>query len=134
MTEVDEALSTAIANPAHANFFYDAFLNAEIYIPALRASKKPGEWERLKISDRFFPLYLSKGEERAIPVFDRLEKLKSWAEERAFDYLVLQSHLFLKVIAPEVSILLNEGTPFRYHFTPEVLASLRHAMKRVQPH
>lgn len=129
LTEVDEALSAAQANPSHANFFYDAFLNAEVFVPALRADKKPGEWARLKSSERFFPLYLRHEEARAIPVFDRLEKLKTWAGDRAFDYLALQSHLLLKVIAPEIAIVLNEGTPHRYLFVPEVLDSLRSAMK-----
>ena len=134
LTEVDEALQAAIANPAHANFFFDAFLNAEVFIPALRADKKPGEWERLKTTERFYPLYLRQGELRAIPVFDRLEKLKAWAGDRAFNYLVLQSHQLLKVIAGEVAVVLNEGTPLRYLFSPEVLESLRQAMQPVNPH
>lgn len=133
MTEVDDALRIAQANPSQANLFYDTFLNAEMYIPALRADKKPGEWRRLKLTERFYPLYLRHEEARAIPVFDRLEKLKTWSEDRAFDYLVLQAHLFLKVIAPEVAIVLNEGTQYRYLFTPEILESIRAAVKNVQP-
>lgn len=133
LTELDEALKVAQANPNHANLFYDTFLNAEVFIPALRADKKPGEWRKLKIEERFFPLYLRHEEVRAVPVFDRLEKMKVWAENKAFDYLVLQSHLFLRVIAPEVAIVLNEGTTFRYLFTPEILETLRQAMKPVSP-
>lgn len=133
LTELDEALRMAQEAPDRANFFYDSFLNAEVFVPALRANKQPGEWERLKISERFFPLYLRNGEARAIPVFDRLEKLKTWAEDKAFDYLVLQSHLLMKIIAPEVAIVLNEDTPYRYLFTAEILESLRSAMKPVTP-
>jgi len=131
-TDVDEALRVAQTNPAYANLFYDAFLNAEIFVPALRADKKPGEWMKLKTSERFFPLYLRHEEIRAIPVFDRLEKLKGWAKDRAFDYLTLQANLFLKVIAPEVAIVLNESTDLRYFFTPEILESLRNAVKIVR--
>jgi hypothetical protein len=133
LTEVDEALKVAQGNPHYANLFYDTFLNAEVFIPALRADKKPGEWRKLRIEDRFFPLYLRHGEARAVPVFDRLEKLKTWADDKAFDYLVLQAHLFIKVIAPEVSLVLNEGTTFRYLFPPEILETLRQAMKPVKP-
>ncbi len=129
MTKVDEALKAARENPSHANFFYDTFLNAPVFIPALRADKKPGEWRPLKIEERFYPLYLRHEEARAIPVFDTLEKLKTWAENKAFDYLVLQAHLLLKVIAPEIAVVLNEGTPYRYLFTPEVLESLRGAVR-----
>lgn len=132
VTKVDEALKAARENPEHANFFYDTFLNTPMYIPALRADKKPGEWRQLKIDERFFPLYLRHEEARAIPVFDELGKLKTWAENKAFDYLVLQSHLLMKVIAPEVAIVLNEGTEYRYLFTPEVLESLRGAIRPAQ--
>lgn len=130
-TDVDEALRAAKANPHHANFFYDAFLNAEMYIPVLRADKEPGDWKQLKISERFFPLCLRQGEVKAVPVFDRVEKLKAWADEKAYDYLVLQAHLLLKVIAPEMAIILNENTPDRYYFTPEILQSLRDAVQPV---
>jgi len=133
VTEVDEALRVARANPAQGGFFYDAFLNADIYIPALRADKRPGDWAQLKSTERFFPLYLRQGEARAVPVFDRLERLKAWAQDRAFDYLVLQAHLFLRVIAPEVQILLNEGTQSTYLFTVEILDALRKAARPVQP-
>lgn len=133
LTEIDEALRAAQADSKQANLFYDTFLNAEIFVPALRANKKPGEWERLKVTERFFPLYLRHEETRIIPVFDRLERLKAWSQDRTFDYLVLQSHLLLRVIAPEVALLLNEGTPFRYLFPPEILETLREQMKPVNP-
>ncbi len=134
LTEVEEALLAAQANPAHANLFYDAFLNAPVFIPALRADKKPGEWERLQPSERFFPLYLKHEEQRAIPVFDRLEKLKTWADDKTFNYLVLQAHVLLRIIAPEIAIVLNEGTRYRYLFTPGVLEKLRQAVRPVSPH
>ena len=130
MTSLDEALKIARENPAHANFFYDAFLNSDIFIPAMREDKKEGEWRQLKTSERFFPLYLRQGELRAVPVFDQLEKLKTWAA-RPFDYLVLPAYIFLKVISPDVEILLNEGTPWRYQFTAEILETLRNAVKPV---
>lgn len=133
LTEIDEALRAAQEDPKQANYFYDAFLNTEVFIPALAANKRPGEWKRLSASERFFPLYLKQNETRAIPVFDRLEKLKFWAGDRSFDYLTLQAHLFLKVIAPEIFIVLNEGTEYRYLFTPEILESLRQAAKPVVP-
>jgi hypothetical protein len=133
LTEVDTALQTAQANPAYANLFFDTFLNAEIFVPALRADKKPGDWVRLNPADRFFPLYLRQGEIRAVPVFDRIEKMKAWADDKAFDYLTLQAYLFLKVVATEVAIVLNEGTELHYFFTPEALETLRTAMKPVSP-
>lgn len=133
MTELDQALEIARQNPAQANFFYDTFLNAPLYIPAQRQGKQEGEWEEIKKEERFFPLYLRNGEVRAVPVFDELERLQRWAEPKNFDYIVLPGHLFLKVIAKDVDILLNEGSDWRYHFTKQILEQLRNAVKQVLP-
>ncbi len=132
MTELDIALHAALENSNQANFFFDAFLNASVWIPAQRADETPGAWTGIEASDRFFPLYLRKAEAKAVPVFDSLEKLKTWADERAFDFMVLPAHLFIKVLAEDVGILLNEGTPFHYHFTPKTLGVLRTAAKTVE--
>lgn len=134
-TELDDALQLALNNPAQANFFYDTFLNTMIVIPALRENKKDGSWTQIMATDRFFPLYLRSGPLRAVPVFDGLERLKAWAAAKdakaTFDYLVLPAHVFLRVIATDVNIVLNEGTPFPYTFTSEILEQLRAAAKPI---
>jgi hypothetical protein len=132
-TELDEALEASRRDPTHANFFYDAFLNATLLFPALRTDKRPGEWERLPADARFFPMYLRRGEARAIPVFDRLDRLKAWAHGKTFDYLVLPGSVLIRVIAPEIAIVLNEGTAYRYLLVPEILEKLRAAMRPVPP-
>lgn len=132
-TELDEALRTARKHPETANFFYDAFLNAWLYIPAQNAEKSQGTWKQIAANERFFPLYLRQGELRAVPVFDKLEKLKVWADVRPFDYLMLPTHLFLKVISPDVGIVLNEGTAYRHFFKAETLAAIRNAIQVVHP-
>jgi hypothetical protein len=133
-TELDEALEASRRDRKHANFFYDAFLNAMLFFPVLRADKRPGEWERLPADVRFFPLYLRHGEARAIPVFDRLHRLKAWADGKTFDYLVLPGSVLIRIIAPEIAIVLNEGMASRYLFVPEILEKLRKAMRPVRPH
>lgn len=131
LTALDDALRIARESPAHANFFYDAFLNSNLFIPAQREDKQEGEWKQIKATERFFPLYLRQGETKAVPVFDTLEKMQTWAGERAFDYLLLPTLLFLKVIASDVGLLLNESTPWRYQFTVEILEQLRSAARPV---
>lgn len=133
MTELDDALEIAIKNPAQANFFFDTFLNTNIFVPALRDGQRPGTWTLIAATERFFPLFLRKEEKRAVPVFDTLEKLRVFAKERDFDYLILPAHIFLKVIAADVGILLNEGTPYRYEFSTDALEKLRAAAKPLPP-
>lgn len=133
ITSVDEALQVARENKAHANFFYDTFLNATIFVPAQREDKSPGSWKEINASERFFPLYLRKETLRAVPVFDTLAKLQNWAGENSFDYLILPAYLFLKVIAKDVHVILNDNTPYRYEFTADILEKLRTAMAPVKP-
>ncbi len=133
MTDLDDALEMAKANPAQANFFYDAFLNATLFIPAQRADKSAGEWRAISKTERFYPLYLKDEEKRAVPVFDTLERLQNWADPTAFDYIELQGHLFLKVIAKDVSVFLNPGVPSNHHFPSDILERLRQSVKVVTP-
>lgn len=133
MTELDQALRAARTNPNQANYFYDTFLNASLFVPAKRATEEESNWDQIKMTERFFPLYLRNGETRAVPVFDTIDRMQDWAEPKIFDYILLKGHLFLKVIAEDVHIVLNEGTDFRYHFTCEILEQLRAAVKPVAP-
>lgn len=133
MTPLDQALQAAIEDAQLANDFFDAFLNSPIFIPVMREGAQTGTWTALRPDDRFVPLLMKQGEERAVPVFDTLDKMQEWAGERGFDYLVLTAHVFLKVIAPEVGILLNEGTSLHYRFSPRILEQLRAAMKPMAP-
>jgi len=144
MTPLDEALQTARANSQQANFFYDAFLNSDLFVPVRLLGTANGSWRRLGPQDKFQPLFiLSSSTEssgasqeessKVVPVFDQLERLKAWAQDRSFDYVEIRCHLFLRVLAAEVGLVLNAGTDYSHGFSPEILERLRAAMQPVQP-
>lgn len=133
-TPIDEALLIAQQDNSQANYFYDAFLNADLIFPVQRTGTTEGKWERLGMSDRFSPLFLAFDEnKKAVPVFDTLARLKEWAAERKLDYVAIRGHLLLRIVDNSVGILLNLGTPFHYTLTADILNSLRRAMKPVRP-
>ena len=66
-----------------------------------------------------------------VPLFDSLERLQAWAGDKTLDYLTIRCYHFLKLLAPNVALVVNLGTDFSYYFPPDILDRLRKAMKPV---
>jgi hypothetical protein len=140
-TELDKALEVArgavkdAKDPGntHANYFYDTFLNSVLFVPVLLEGKQTGDWSLLGLEDRFNPMFVKHDGAPLIPVFDLLERLKEWASDRQFDYLEIKTHVFVQLLGPKVSLVLNPGTPWNYAFTSQILSSLRNAMRPISP-
>lgn len=129
-TELDAALDLARGDAQRANFFYDAFLNAELFMPVQRQGV-PGSWQQLTEADRFQPMFLNYQETKVVPLFDSLPRLQQWAGEKRLDYIQLRCHMLIVLFAAEVAMVLNLATPWSYYFSPETLEKLRSAMKPV---
>ena len=132
-TPLDEALASARREPSRPNDFYDLFLNSDLLLPVRREGQTEGTWSKVGMKDRFHPFFVPQGEQKLVPVFDTLERLRSWAETRNFDYLSLRCYLLVQLVGADVSLVLNPGTAFSHAFSPEILEKLRRAMKPVTP-
>ncbi len=130
-TNLDQALAMAREDANQSALFYDAFLNCDLIVPVRREGADQGSWKEVAADERFFPLFLKAQDTRVLPVFDRLDRLQSWAEEKELDYLKIRCHLFLKTLPPEISIALNLGNAFYHFFNGEILEQLRQAAKPV---
>jgi hypothetical protein len=133
MTELDEALQAAREDATQANYFYDAFLNAFLFMPAEMENKPEGTWQAVGPKDRFKPLFMASDDARVVPVFDQIDKLKNWAAPKSLDFLNLKTHVLLQLMGGDTLIVLNPGTEFAYAFKPELLDKLRGAMKPINP-
>lgn len=132
-TPVDIALQLAREDKKTGGLFYDAFLNAELFIPVRREGHDTGTWSETAANERFFPLFLNLEGTKVIPAFDRLERLQFWADARSLDYLKVRCHLFLNTVAPDVAMALNLGNAFHHLFPAEILQDLKRAAKTVVP-
>ena len=132
-TPLDEAFVSALKDRKFANFFYDTFLNTVIYMPVKKEGTSEAQGVELDLKDKFFPYFLSVESERAVPVFDSLERLQRWGEEQKLDYIKIKSHLLLKILDPSMSVFLNGGTPFEYVLKAEILELLRNSMRPINP-
>jgi len=130
-TPVDTALELARRDADRVNDFLDAFLNSDLFVPVRLLEHPEGNWKAVTPNERFQPLFIRQGERRIVPVFDRLERLQEWAADRTFDYLCLRAHLFLRILASPVAVVLNPGRVTSYLFSPEILDQLRLGAKPV---
>jgi hypothetical protein len=130
---IDEAFLSAVEDRKFANFFYDTFLNATLFMPIKREGDSESKGEEIGIEEKFFPFFLSLEKFKAVPVFDSLDRLQTWSNQKKLDYLKIKAHLLLKILDPSVAVFLNGGTPSEYIMLPEILELLRNSMKPITP-
>jgi hypothetical protein len=105
------------AGDDHAQAFYDAFLNARLYVPtASDDTDLPDDTVSLLVAD-------IEGE-GIVPVFDSEARLAAWAEEPV-PFTVLPGHALVAQLDPELSVALNVGTDYFKLFVDAELAWLR---------
>jgi len=132
-TPLDEALLLARENPGNGSLYYDAFLNAHVFIPARQEGTDEGSWSEIAPDARFYPLFLNAQGTKVLPFFDTLERMQSWAEEKELDYLKVRCHLFIRTLPATVGVALNLGNAFYHFFSGEILDQLRQAAQPVTP-
>jgi len=116
-TALDRALAVAEDGDDQAQAFYDAFLNARLYVPtASDDTDIPDDTVSLLVAD-------IEGE-GIVPVFDSEERLAVWAEEPV-PFTVLAGHALVAQLDPELSVALNVGTPHFKLFVEAELGWLR---------
>ena len=132
-TAIDHALQLARQDAKAGSFFYDAFLNADVFIPVRKEGAQQASWSEVQANERFFPLFLKHQDTKVIPAFDRLERLQFWAESRALDYVKVRCHLFLKTLAPDIGVALNLANAFSHFFDAKTIEQLKQAAQAVLP-
>jgi len=118
-TELDRALAAAEDSDDRAQAFYDAFLNARLYVPTAgddTDDEADGDTVSLLVAD-------IEGE-GIVPVFDSEARLAAWAEEPV-PFTVLPGHTLVAQLDPELSVALNVGTPHFKLFVDAELGWLR---------
>lgn len=130
-TPLDEALKLATQDQNQANYFYDSFLNAELFFPASITGTSTSSWKEIGPTENFHPLFAQFPECKAVPVFDSIERLKGWAGEQILDYVRIKGFILLKILDVKIALVLNPGFKWNYTLTPDILNKIRNAMKTV---
>jgi len=112
-TPLDAVLAVAERGDAEAMAFYDAFLNARLYVPTTEEDPA-GEAGTVGL------LVAEVEDEGFVPVFDTEARLTDWAE-RELPFTVLAGHTLVEQLDPELQIALNVGTEhFKLFVEPEL--------------
>jgi len=122
-SDLDRALARAEDGDAQAQAFYDAFLNARLYVPT--ATDDTGDTGDTGLPADTVSLLVADIEgEGIVPVFDSEARLADWAEEPA-PFTVLAGHALVAELDPMLSLALNVGTEHFKLFVEDELAWLR---------
>ena len=117
MTALDAALARADDGDAQAQAFYDAFLQAQLYVPTAEGpDSDPDAGLRLLVAEV--------EDERIVPVFDTHERFAEWAEADC-PFAVVSGFSLVEALDPALSLALNVGLSGFKLFVPDELAWLR---------
>lgn len=127
MTPLDSAFVAASNDPSQAGRFYDRFLSTTLYVPTWEAGGPMGA-RRAGEDERFAPILIEAEGAQFMPVFDRLDRLETWAD-REITYVAMPAHALVTSIAgQDIHVALNVGTDYYKEFVPEEIAAVRQSM------
>lgn len=119
--ELDNLLKAAYDSDGSTdavNKFYVAFFRADLYMPVtiLFEPEEP-----------FSPLYLKQDDHFFVPIFDSVERLKTWAadQQQKIDHVEIVGEAVIRGLGNKAYLCLNVGTPFYKEFSPEEIARLK---------
>jgi len=130
MTELDQAISVAIANQGKqedVNKVYLTLLRTALFIPIHL------EKEGVQKAEAFRPLYAKIEGHYFMSAFDTLERLERWAggELKQMNYVELTGRDVIAGIKEEVYLCLNIDTPFYKEFSPDEIKRLKMLVARL---
>lgn len=130
MTELDQTIAAAFAsqgNQQEVNKVYLMLLRTTLFLPVSK-DKKPED------SEAFRPLFAQSNGHYFMPVFDTLERLKTWAGDQLnnMDYVEIIGKDVIAGINDNVYLCLNYGTEFYKEFSPDEVKRLKMVVTRIE--
>jgi hypothetical protein len=129
MTPLDKALAEAIAG-RNESVFYNAFLNAMLFIPTVDA---PGHEQvrRAGKGESLSPVIIESEGLKYLMLFDSKERLAAWAQ-REIGFAALPGHAIVEMMGTEFHWALNVGTEHVKTFVPDEIRWLKENLGRAQ--
>ena len=132
MSQLDEALLEAQRNESGQAAFYNLFLNSNVFFPTHDHAIGDTNPRRSKEGETFKPIMIEHQGKVVLPIFDSVERLRSWAQ-REVNYVCMPTHALVRSIESGVFFVLNAGTEYTKEFVPEELKWLRDSIEMSQP-
>jgi hypothetical protein len=130
MTELDELIQTAYANPGRqedVNKVYLALIRSLLFVPVEKNSVLVSE------DEPFRPLFANVNGNYFMLVFDSSERLADWAGEHAAEmqYVEISGRDVIAGVGDQVFIGLNLGSEFYKEFSPDEVKRIKTIVARI---
>ena len=130
LTELDHALQELhvdMRDPKRQSHFYDIFLNTVFCVPTLDAQDNAGV--AAPEEGEVLPLVIESEGNDYLMLFDREERLKSWAGDDV-SWVGVPGHVLAATTMPPLRLAMNVGTEHSKQFLPDEIAWLREVVER----
>ena len=130
LTVLDQALQTLrvdFNDPQRQSKYYDIFLNTTFCVPTLDPQDLDGASALAK--GEVLPLIIESEGHDYLMLFDREERLKTWAGDRV-RWVGIPGHVLAATTMPPLHWALNVGTEYSKQFHPDEIAWLREVVER----
>jgi hypothetical protein len=126
LSSIDSAYTAALEDESKKPLFYNAFINAEIFIP----THEPSESEQNKPeseNETIAPMFIETDGVNYLVLFDSKQRLTNWTKTEV-DFVALPGHAIVERMSEEFHWVLNPNTKHVKTFNPEEINWLKKAV------
>ena len=126
MSVLDSAYSDALKNEGAQSSFYNAFLNAEIFIPTHDVPESD-QRKRAGDDESISPIFVASEGIQYLMLFDSQERLGAWAQKEV-GFVALPGHAIVEMMSADTHWALNVGTEYMKTFVPDEIKWLKESL------
>lgn len=122
MSPLDSAYVAAMQNADEQSTFYNAFFNAELFIPTHTMPKS--DQQRRADDESISPIFVESEGVQYLMLFDSKERLSAWAQ-REVGFVAMPGHAVVEMMNTDFHWALNAGTEYMKTFVPDEIQWLK---------
>ncbi len=123
MSHLDSAYAAAMKGQEKQSIFYDAFLNAQLFIPT-HSMPETDVQRRAGDDESISPILVELEGVQYLMLFDSKERLSAWAQ-REVGFVVLPGHAIVEMMNTDIHWALNAGTEHMKTFVSDEIQWLK---------
>jgi hypothetical protein len=123
MSPLDSAYVAALQNADEQFTFYNAFFNAELFIPTHTIPEADQE-RRANDDESISPIFVESEGIQYLMLFDSKERLSAWAQ-REVGFVAIPGHTVVEMMNTDFHWVLNAGTEHMKTFVPDEIQWLK---------
>ena len=128
MSPLDSAYAAAMKNADEQSIFYNAFFNAELYIPTHKIPEAEQQ-RRAGDNESISPIFVESEGVQYLMLFDSKERLSSWAQ-REVGFVAMPGHAIVEMMNTDIHWALNVGTEHMKTFAPDEIQWLKETVAK----